>query len=48
MTAYLLFVEEEVHGREVVAEVGGRHELFLLPDPPLLVGHVPVELPQLA
>ena len=31
---------------EVVTQIWRRHELFLLPYPAFLVGHVPVELPE--
>ena len=43
-----MLVKQQVYRSEVVAQVGRGHELLLLLDPSLLVGHVPVELPQLA
>jgi hypothetical protein len=43
-----MLVEEQVHAGEVVSEIWRAHELLLLLDPALLVGHVPVELPELA
>ena len=43
-----MLAEQQVDRREVVPKVGGGHELLLQADPALLVGHVPVELPQAA
>lgn len=47
-SADLMLSEQQPDAGEVVSEVRRRHDLFLLSDPALLVGHVPVELPQFA
>lgn len=44
----LVFRYQQVHGSEVVSDVINGDDLFLLLDPVLFIGHVPVELPQFA
>ena len=39
---------EQVDGGQIVTDVASGQDLLLLLDPVLLVGHVPVELPQFA
>ena len=40
--------DEQVDGGQIVANIASRQDLLLLLDPVLLVGHVPIELPQFA